>query len=172
MGRSSTQKGTEQVMNRLDTSTRQHQVQSANTKGTTVRGLARAGLTLAALVTLLGVGGPTAADAGSKSVRLQLIRIVCNETEDFFGDETYLQVNGRTIFEADMDDGDTQELGNLPPMKFRKNISLDLYDDDAPDGDDHLGTVTIGRTELGKGVQQATFADDDANYTLFYKVVK
>ena len=127
---------------------------------------------LAALAAPLAFAG--AADAAApRTVKLRLLTIVCHNSEDFFGDEAYLEANGTRIWgPVDMENGDERSLLAVPLQPFRRSIDLALFDDDAPDADDHLGTARISRNAFRAGVQTATFTLDGANYTVTYKVVK
>ena len=129
-------------------------------------------LLLAAVAAPLALAG--AADAAApRTVKLRLLAIVCHTSEDFFGDEAYLEANGARIWgPVDMNNGDERSLLAVPLQPFRRGIDLALFDDDAPDADDHLGTVRIGRNAFRTGVQTATFTLDGTNYTVTYKVVK
>ena len=137
-----------------------------------MRKLALGLLLLAALAAPVAHVAP--ADA-ARPVALRLIRIVCFKTEDgvLFGDEAYLQADGTRIWgPTDIREGDERSLLAVPLQPFRRSIDLALFDDDAPDADDHLGTVRISRNAFRAGVQTATFTLDGANYTVTYKVVK
>jgi hypothetical protein len=129
-------------------------------------------LLLAAVVAPLAFAG--AADAAApKTVKLRLLTIDCHESEEFFGDEAYLEANGARIWgPADMNNGDERSLLAVPLQPFRQSIDLALFDEDGPDPDDHLGTVRISRNRFRAGVQTATFTGDGTNYTVTYKVVR
>jgi len=55
---------------------------------------------------------------------------------------------------------------------YRHYESIDLYDADAGwfDNDDFLGRATVFATEAGMGERTVFFTEDDAQYTLTYRV--
>ena len=128
-------------------------------------------LLLAAVAAPLAFAG--AADAAApRTVKLRLLTIVCHNSEDFFGDEAYLEANGARIWgPVDLEDGDERSLLAVPLVPFRRSVALALFDDDSADPDDHLGTVAIGRDRLGQGERRATFRGEGALYAVTYEVV-
>ena len=118
-----------------------------------------------------------AAARAKKPVKLQLVQFVCIETEDngFFGeaDELVIQVNGTTVLDRDEDvnDGDTVELSGLGTFKFRKSITVTVLDQDGNELT-RIGSVTVPRGLVGKGLQQVDLQENGADYTLAFKVIK
>jgi hypothetical protein len=108
----------------------------------------------------------------SAVANLRLISIVCNTTEDTGGaDETYLLVSGVKQWGQPMNDNDVADLGALPDIPFGTKARVDLYDQDSPDEDDHLGTFYARPGMIGQGELEYTFFEDGANYRLTYQVV-
>ena len=139
-----------------------------------MRQLALGLVLFAALAAPFALASP--ADAALRPVKLQLISLECTETNDIGvggvadKDEAVLQVGTQVVFgPQDIDDGETVDLGLT--KKFRRTVQVTLIDEDVTSPDDILGTVTIRRGEAGDGVQQASFQDNGADYTLTYKVV-
>lgn len=105
---------------------------------------------------------------------LRLVELQCHRTEDFFGgDETYLKVNGNSVWgPVSMRNGDAIDLTHLPHVRFRRRVRLDLYDQDIGglDRDDHLGTAYAWASTASHGEQQLEFRGDGASYTLTVEV--
>ncbi len=94
----------------------------------------------------------------------------CYETEDYTGaDECRIEIyiNGeKTVLRHSLNDNETWQIDRQ--FEFTNEVIIKLYDEDSPDADDHLGTITIGNGN----VQNATgkFTGDGANYSIFYDV--
>ena len=136
-----------------------------------MRKLALVAVLLAAVVAPLVLAAPAA--AAPKPVKLQLISLVCRQTNDIASaDEAKLQINGVDVFgPAKIANNESRNLGSVPPTKFRRTIQVTLIDEDTIGADDNLGTVTIRRDAVGLGVQELTFEENGADYSLFFKVV-
>ena len=105
---------------------------------------------------------------------LRLISLHCAAPEDFFdGDEPYLVAGGRQVWSSQsMVAGETKDLSGVPPIRFRRSLELQLFDQDVGgffDPDDFLGTWVVRKRDAG-GERQASFNGDDADYTLTYRV--
>jgi hypothetical protein len=100
----------------------------------------------------------------------RLIRLACQTTEDGTGaDEAYLTFNGARIWgPTDINDGQQRSVDFV--KSFNGQVRVDLFDEDSPDADDWLGGIGIGAWEQGLGTRAQTFSQDDAHYTLFYRV--
>ena len=136
-----------------------------------MRKLALGTLLLLALVAPLAFAA--SAEAAPAPVRLKLISLTANNKNDIGSpDEAFLQIKGQTVFgPVNMNTGDTVDLRAVDPIRFRRALSIDLFDFDGPGANDFLGTVVATRAELGQGQQVSTFQQGGANYTLVYKVV-
>lgn len=94
----------------------------------------------------------------------------CHETEDYTGaDECRLEIyvdGQRTDLKHDLNDNQTWQIDRQ--FDFNEGVQIKLYDEDSPDGDDHLGTINIDKSNI----QNATlkFTGDGANYSLYYDV--
>ncbi len=102
---------------------------------------------------------------------VKLDRLVCLDTEDTFGsDEAFLRYNGELVFgPRKIKEGQSRDINVTRPIDVRALVQL--FDDDSPDGNDHLGTIEILRGEVGAGQRSVGFTGDGANYLLFYRVV-
>lgn len=129
---------------------------------------------------------------------LHVRSLKCYETEDYTGaDECRLEiyVNGqKTVLRHSLNDNQTWQIDRQ--FEFTDEVKIKLYDEDSPDADDHLGTITIGKdnvqiklwdedfgwgdgddllgevlinSSLGEN-KTAKFNLDDSDYTLAYTV--
>jgi hypothetical protein len=101
---------------------------------------------------------------------VNLRRLLCLETEDAGKDEVYLVVNGQKIW-GERKIGVGQGLSINRQVNFTNSVEIKLFDADAPDSDDYLGTITVTNAMKGKGEQIGKFNRDGANYNLYYDVV-
>ncbi len=104
---------------------------------------------------------------------LKLISLECHDTEDDTGaDEAYIRVNGRKVWSADINDGQTQDLGKVERIEFVDNSRIDLYDGDTGvfDPDDHLGTQYVWNRQADRGEQHLSFNGSRWGYTLHCRV--
>jgi hypothetical protein len=112
---------------------------------------------------------------------LQLVRIECHETEDWAGrDEVYIRVwpdlkDGwdRVWGPWSMNDGDKETLeSDVAPREFIERCGVDALDQDQGgiDFDDLLGDATVRSSDADKGDRDLNFRDDDAQYTITYRV--
>ena len=104
---------------------------------------------------------------------LRLISLNCLETEDNWGgDHAYLKVNGILVWGPDrINDNQSRDLAAVGNLPFEGSASIELWDKDDGDPDDHLGTNVAWASKAGAGTQEAYFNQDDANYRLYYQVV-
>ena len=65
--------------------------------------------------------------------QLRLISLQCSETEDWTGpDEPYVLLNGKQVWgPVSMNTNDRQDLGAVPPYSFRRQVRIDLLEEDA-----------------------------------------
>ena len=107
---------------------------------------------------------------------LKLVSLVCHDTEDSTGpDEARLVVNGVTRWRRRMNDGHAVSLDDVKPIPFEKRARIDLFDDDSPDPDDHLGTTYALPSQQGEGEIEHTFRykskwGGSAKYVLIWTV--
>ena len=105
---------------------------------------------------------------------LHPISLQCLITEDNLGpDEAYLTFAGRRLFGPEsMNDNDLRDLQSLVrPIRFRRAIRVELYDQDAGwfDDDDFLGRLEV-KADQEKGEHVHDFKGDGANYVFTYEV--
>lgn len=97
-------------------------------------------------------------EKGNMMPKLLLKSLVCHDTEDNTGpDEARLVVKGVTRWKKRMNDGSTANLESEKPISFKKRARIDLFDDDHPDPDDHLGTTYALASQVGAGECEHTF---------------
>ncbi len=116
--------------------------------------------------------GDRAAVATLYPVLLRLISLHCEEQEDFIAsDEPYLRVDGNTVWgPRNMSAGQTLDLNSVPPFAVRSRAPIDLFDQDSPDPDDHLGRTHVRYSLASHGEQVHTFNGDGAKYHLRYEL--
>jgi hypothetical protein len=104
------------------------------------------------------------------AIETRLVRLACQQTEDSTGaDEAYLTYNGERVFgPRSINDGQSLNLGIVRPLSGQAQVAL--FDEDSPDADDFLGSITVSTSELNQGLRNQGFTGDGANYTLFYRV--
>lgn len=101
---------------------------------------------------------------------LILIRLDCAEQEDItFDDSIRIVVNGKTAWTGSMDTNEQKNLGNKA-VPFQNSAIIKLFEEDWPDGDDDLGTVTVTEQGTVASARAARFTGDGADYTLWYSV--
>jgi hypothetical protein len=103
--------------------------------------------------------------------RLRLISLVCHTTEDSGDDEAYLRVRGERVWGGEMSNEQEVSLEGVPSINFSRRARIDLYDEDSPDADDHLGTTYARRSHIGQGELEHEFTGDEAHYTLTFRVL-
>ncbi len=96
----------------------------------------------------------------------------CDTTEDWWSDEAMVIVECdgvvRDALPRSMEEDTTWTLRRV--YTFATTCTIRLVDEDWPDPNDALGEVTLG--EAGAGLhQEATFTQDDADYTLTYSLL-
>jgi hypothetical protein len=117
------------------------------------------------------LSGASAASA-APSYRLELVSLECLDTETTWGpDHAYLRVNGETVWARHMNENHTERFTTDTHRNFDAWASIQLWDDDSPDADDLLGTVTATPADAGKGERTGYFREDGADYKLIYRVV-
>ncbi|MFD6230528.1 hypothetical protein ACFWFZ_27240 [Streptomyces sp. NPDC060232] len=103
------------------------------------------------------------------AAEVRFVRLECLETEDFGNDEAYLHYNGNFLAGIqDISNGQKWQLDLVKPIDGSAVVSL--FDEDDIDEDDHLGSILIEESELNQGLRFQSFAGDEANYILFYRV--
>ncbi|TDB80502.1 hypothetical protein E1264_34060 [Actinomadura sp. KC216] len=136
-----------------------------------MRSFAKRALVAPVLAVALAGGAPataTAQDTGKKAT-VNLIRLVCYETEDTSGgDEIYIMINGSKVWSiADSINCDHSNPSHYPiNHKAQTGDQVSLFDKDGDfpgDADDHLGSDII---EGDRG--SLVFNLDDALYTIDY----
>ena len=100
----------------------------------------------------------------------RLIRITCHEQEDWTGkDHPYITVNGKRVWgPMGMEEGETREI--LRNYQFPRRALVRLYEQDDYESDDFLGEHEITRANVAQGEQEFTFAEDEANYSIWIQV--
>lgn len=101
---------------------------------------------------------------------LKLKSIQCIETEDNWGaDDAYIKVNGELVWGPNkINDGQSQIINK--DITFVNSASIELFDKDDADPDDHLGTNIAWASEIGQGEKTVFFNADDCNYRLVYLI--
>jgi hypothetical protein len=69
-----------------------------------------------------------------------------------------------------MSSGDFLDLRSQAPFSLDGTINFQMWDDDANDPDDDLGTGSISCNDAGFGEKYLSFTQDGANYRLYYIV--
>ena len=106
----------------------------------------------------------------TKYCYLHLIKIICYTTESSGDDHAYLKINLAEYWRRWMGEDDSYEFGTWILMgENQGDFKIELWDDDSPDSDDHLGTHFIKREETVVE-RSIDFTEDDAHYKLFYEV--
>ena len=108
---------------------------------------------------------------------LNLLYLVCNDTQEWPRDELYMKVDDRQVwskgtgtFESGVGVGDTPGIYKSIPITGNSD-TIRLYEDDTwPNGDEFLGAKTVYASQAGTGLQEAYFTREGANYTLYYTV--
>jgi hypothetical protein len=115
---------------------------------------------------------PTASAHHGGTHYLQLVKLVCIQTEDSTGaDEAYLRVAGTKVWSGDINDNQTKYLESLTPRAFTNQVLIQLYDADTGvfDSDDFLGEHMVYAWEAGQE-HTVQFTEDGAEYELTYRV--
>jgi hypothetical protein len=98
---------------------------------------------------------------------LILRSLTCHRQEDFtFDDDVQILVDGSATWRNNMDTGQTRNLGI--ELEFADSVRVQLLELDV-EGNDSLGSVTINEENAGSD-RVATFTDDEADYSLSYRV--
>ncbi len=104
---------------------------------------------------------------------LTISRIRCTEQEDWTGDDAIqIVVHGssrQVVWEGAMDTGQTRELSGIE-VEFSGSVRIQLMEEDWPDPDDDLGSVTVSESGSAAVDVEGRFTGDDANYTVWYRV--
>ena len=102
---------------------------------------------------------------------LQLVGLKCITAEGYVTlDAIYFKIDGRQWpnKRLRMGAGDYVDLEGYADIDFSGSIKIELWDDDTWDSDDFLGAHRIDCSYDSDGVLR--FAEDGANYKLFYRV--
>jgi hypothetical protein len=109
------------------------------------------------------------------AVALRLLSIECIDQNERTEDEPYLNFRGRTIWDGDMKQGDTEDLSHLQPLFFNGAAEISLFEDDPNilwlDPNDHLGTVTIHDYQEPGGAINPLVFDLDGEYSLTVDII-
>lgn len=110
---------------------------------------------------------------GPFAFEVQLIKIECHETEDYFGhDELSLDIFSDREYvnslKFRLKDGQKIRIRNNNRFQFKDRITFLLYEHDSLDPDDFIGKGAISGGDLGSEIR---FKRDGAKYDLHYKVV-
>ncbi len=111
---------------------------------------------------------------------LELVKIKCLVSEDSGGDETYIKVDGKKIWDYDynggndMENQDVRVLNSVRRTPFNCPIVLKIYDEDNTSADDLLGQLIVNVSSsdyknIGK-VQSKEFKKEDSWYRITYRV--
>ena len=104
---------------------------------------------------------------------LTLRKIKCYAQEDWVGDDEIIVVvhgaDKKNAWKGDMEKGQTRDLGNVK-VDFTGSARIQLLEEDWPDGDDDLGSVTVSESSSAAVDREARFTGDDANYTVWYRI--
>jgi hypothetical protein len=108
---------------------------------------------------------------------LNLLYLVCNDTQEWPRDELYMKVDGREVwskgtdfFSESVGVGDTPSINKAVPI-YGDSATIRLYEDDSwPNNDEKLGTHTVYSSQVGPDMQSASFTQNGADYTLYYVV--
>lgn len=98
-------------------------------------------------------------------------QLKCNETEDLGADECRLEIFLDGVLQPplkkSMNNGNMWQINRA--YTFKDEVEVKLWDEDSPDADDLLGSVTITTSLQSNGT--ASFTQDGASYKLWYSVV-
>lgn len=104
--------------------------------------------------------------------KLTIKSLTCHEQEDWTGDDqAYLVVytpDRRQVWAADMDTGQTRQIG--VDVEFQDTVRIQLMEEDWPDGDDDLGSITANASQSAAVDIRGRFTQDDADYTIIYRI--
>ncbi len=108
---------------------------------------------------------------------LELVKIKCLVSEDGGGDETYIKVDGNTIWNYgsnDMENQDTRILNSVRRTPFNCPIVLEIYDEDNTSADDLLGQLIVNVSpddyrKIGRE-QSKEFKKEDSWYRITYRI--
>lgn len=104
---------------------------------------------------------------------LTLKKLKCFKQEDWTGDDDIQIVvhtsSRKVVWNKAIDTNQTCDLGNLKE-EFSGSARIQLMEVDWPDGDDDLGSVTVKESDAAAVDIEGKFTQDDANYTLWYRV--
>ncbi|MZD16951.1 MULTISPECIES: hypothetical protein [Streptomyces] len=101
-----------------------------------------------------------------------LRQLACHQMEDSTEDEIMLRSGGAQVFPNEGEHVITA--GNSAfmekPIISAGDVNVELWEEDWPDPDDYLGTVTIPANATG--ARTGEFTRDEAHYTLHYTAVQ
>ncbi|MEU6595554.1 hypothetical protein ABZ923_41255 [Streptomyces sp. NPDC046881] len=97
--------------------------------------------------------------------------LACNATEDSGsdGDEIDLRFNDNTFWRGQMKGGRLTAINVIVPFPGSTGI-VKMLEDDAPFGEESLGSQTIRASEINQGSHHVFFLEQGANYDLEYRV--
>jgi hypothetical protein len=103
-----------------------------------------------------------------------LSRLHCVKMEDSSEDEVQLRTHVGRIWPPDGDFTITENVSAFldVPIVLAGPVNVELWEEDWPDPDDHLGTITISPDEAFQGQKVQHFTNDDAHYELWYSVIR
>src|SRR5215210_5060179 len=104
--------------------------------------------------------------------KLKLETLKCIKTEDWTGSdecrvEVFLGGSLQPPLRRNLNDGNVW--GINAEYQYDQSAAVKLWDEDSPDPDDNLGTVTFGASLTDHAT--ASFTGDGAKYTLLYSVL-
>lgn len=110
--------------------------------------------------------------------RLRLVKITCNDEQDWIGsDEPFLVVGGKVVWrEEAVDAGESLNLEGLAEVPFFASTQVELYESDGEvedgnyAGHDKIGEWSVRENLVGKGEQSLVFKGAGAEYVLTFFV--
>lgn len=116
-----------------------------------------------------GGGGNDHSPVTTYALRLQ--SITCLRPTERGGDDPYLTWNGQRIWSGhDVDRGETNWLGYIPPLRFDRAGTLSLYESDRG-RDDFLGSYRVTSWQDRGGYFSIDFDRDGGRYRVIADVV-
>ena len=101
----------------------------------------------------------------------KLIRIRCHKQNEYFSDEPYLVVNGKTVWSAQgVDAGESREINQA--YRFTRKLTVQLFEADPGgiDPDDFIDEQIITPAYAGKGKLKLPFIGEGAHYSIWIVV--
>ncbi|MCT9077153.1 hypothetical protein [Streptomyces fulvoviolaceus] len=111
-------------------------------------------------------GQASAAESGVQATQVEFVRIQAQVTEDAGSDEPRLEWDDQQFWSAtDVLEGQTRDINVTQPFHSASGL-VELWEDDAPDDDDALGSATLAASDPVGTEKVLDFTQDDANYKL------